>query len=95
MPQILAIGAEPPKITDLLVIQWPVAIIKFLFTITKYNVYKILGKEMESVDFDEIQRQKLKMTKEEYEQAKRKALEVVSVLFFNTSHASYPNIEMV
>jgi curved DNA-binding protein CbpA len=75
LPQILAIGAEPPKITDLIVIQWPVAIIRFLLTIVKFVIYKILGKKIETVDFDEIHRQKLQMTKEEYEREKRKALE--------------------
>jgi amino acid permease len=52
-----------------------VAIIRFLLTIVKFVIYKILGKKIETVDFDEIHRQKLQMTKEEYEREKRKALE--------------------
>jgi hypothetical protein len=76
VPQILLIGAEPPKITDLILIQWPLTLLRAIFLILKFILYKILRKEMDTVDFDEIQRQKLRMTKEEYEQEKRKALEV-------------------
>ncbi len=75
-PPILAVGAEPPEWTDILTIQIVVGIYQLVKYIGTWIYCRVTGKEMEVVDYDELQRLKLKMTKEEYELEKRKALAV-------------------
>jgi hypothetical protein len=72
----LAVGAEPPEWTDILTVQIVVGLYTFFKFIGTWVYCKVTGKEMEVVDYDELQRLKLKMTKEEYELEKRKAVAV-------------------